>query len=105
MRLFQLTAFCVAALLIIFASSKSQAGRLDFYLTINVVTDTWELAASTDSPGGIASIVCNLVNYGVGHSVAPRSAYGDTPIKGFTIGYFELPNPDPRVIPGSTLSG
>jgi hypothetical protein len=59
--------------------SSASAARLDYYLTIDNVNHTWELAASTDSPGGIGAIVVDLILPGFGQCVAPRG------IKGFTV--------------------
>jgi hypothetical protein len=86
-------AACVVVFLAASAGATAHGAKIDFLLTVNVVTNTWELSASTDSPGGIAGFAVNLANIETGTSVAPRSVYGNTPIKGFTVAMHDLPIP------------
>lgn len=73
------TIIAVALLVVPFLCSIATAARLDYYLKIDNVSHTWELAASTDSPGGIGAIVVNIRTPGGGWCVAPRA------LKGFTL--------------------
>src|SRR5690606_13091898 len=75
------------------ASRPAFGARLDFFLTVDQATETWELAASTDSPGGIAGFSVNLVNFGVGINVAPRSWDIEAIPRGLWFGYQKLPVP------------
>jgi hypothetical protein len=71
--------FCAALFAPVYFGSPARGARLDYYLTVDIVSHTWELAASTDSPGGIGAIVVNIQYPGTGICVAPRS------LKGFTV--------------------
>jgi hypothetical protein len=86
------SAFAAIALVVAFCGHSAHGARLDFYLTIDELANTWELAASTDAPGGIGGIVVQLINYGTGVSVAPRTEFLGAPVKGFIIGNHELPD-------------
>ncbi|MCC7087093.1 MAG: hypothetical protein IT427_18995 [Pirellulales bacterium] len=80
------TVLCAIIYVTAFSAKVANATSLNYFLTIDVINNTWELAASTDAPGGIGSILVNLINYGTGHSVAPRGQ------KGFTVGNNSLPS-------------
>jgi hypothetical protein len=86
-------ASAVVILLAASAGNLARAARIDFYLTVNNVENTWELSASTDSPGGIGAIAVNLQNAHWGQSVAPRSVVNDMPFKGFTQLNLNVPIP------------
>lgn len=86
--------FGIALLAITVAAGSGKfalGARLDVFLTIDVNSHTWELAASTDSPGGISTFHVNLINFGTGTSIAPRSAFDGAALLGFKVGNLDLP--------------
>jgi hypothetical protein len=85
---------CLSLCAFLLLAKPAPGISLDYFLTVDVTTNTWELAASTDSPGGIAAIIVNLTNYGTGYSVAPRSVYQGAPVRGFIVGNPDLPATD-----------
>src|SRR5262245_11286923 len=79
-------ALLLVVLFVVSSHASLRASTVDFYLVVDVSTNTWTLSASTDSPGGIAGIVVDLINVDTGTSVAPRGFSVGVGEKGFRVG-------------------